>query len=203
MGSSGDGIEEVGILPMKFGKLPGGSRASTLEGTCVWKIVGFSGCRRKPTSPCPFSSERPVLGSSQRDGTSAADAMVEKIQFQKILKNLRLFVKNHSCHNFAISLLYSKQPPLHPRCPLGRLRSTEVGFCFFWISAISAHSHPTPDHPVHFTYTRPPTRLRKPASAPFFPFSEENSSVLVHFKIRSRGGEGLSAVARAVQDTGP
>jgi hypothetical protein len=89
------------------------------------------------------------------------------------------------------SLLYSKQPPLHPRCPLGRLRSTEVGFCFFWISAISAHSHPTPDHPVHFTYTRPPTRLRKPASAPFFQFSEANSSVLVHFKIRSRGGEGL------------
>ena len=88
------------------------------------------------------------------------------------------------------SLLYSKQPPLHPRCPLGRLRSTEVGFCFFWISVISAHSHPTPDHPVHFTYARPPTRLRKPASAPFFPFSEENSSVLVHFKIRSRGGEG-------------
>ena len=88
------------------------------------------------------------------------------------------------------SLLYSKQPPLHPRCPLGRLRSTEVGFCFFWISAISAHSHPTPDHPVHFTYARPPTRLRKPASAPFFPFSEANSSVLVHFKIRSRGGEG-------------
>ena len=91
------------------------------------------------------------------------------------------------------SLLYSKQPPLHPRCPLGRLRSTEVGFCFFWISAISAHSHPTPDHPVHFTYARPPTRLRKPASAPFFPFSEANSSVLVHFKIRSRGGEGLGA----------
>ena len=89
------------------------------------------------------------------------------------------------------SLLYSKQPPLHPRCPLGRLRSTEVGFCFFWISAISAHSHPTPDHPVHFTYTRPPTRLRKPASAAFFPFSEANSSVLVHFKIRPRGGEGL------------
>ena len=91
------------------------------------------------------------------------------------------------------SLLYSKQPPLHPRCPLGRLRSTEVGFCFFWISVISAHSHPTPDHPVHFTYTRPPTRLRKPASAPFFPFSEASSSVLVHFKIRPRGGEGLGA----------
>ena len=88
------------------------------------------------------------------------------------------------------SLLYSKQPPLHPRCPLGRLRSTEVGFCFFWISAISAHSHPTPDHPVHFTYARPPTRLRKPASAPFFPFSEENSSVLVHYKNRPRGGRG-------------
>ena len=91
------------------------------------------------------------------------------------------------------SLLYPKQPPLHPRCPLGRLRSTEVGFCFFWISVISAHSHPTPDHPVHFTYARPPTRLRKPASAPFFPFSEANSSVLVHCKNRSRGGEGLGA----------
>ena len=37
---------------------------------------------------------------SARRGTSAPpgapDAMVEKIQFQKILKNLRLFVKNHS-----------------------------------------------------------------------------------------------------------
>ena len=82
---------------------------------CVWKIVEFSGCRRKPTSPCPLSSERPVLGSSQRDGTSAADAMVEKIQFQKILKNLRLFVKNHSCIATFRPLLGSQQLPLVPQ----------------------------------------------------------------------------------------
>ena len=126
-----------------------------------------------------------------------------KDPISKILKNLRLFVKNHSCHNFAISLLYSKQPPLHPRCPLGRLRSTEVGFCFFWISAISAHSHPTPDHPVHFTYARPPTRLRKPASAPFFPFSEANSSVLGFSALQKTGpvgGGSYAAVERAVKD---
>ena len=56
--------------------------------------------------------ERPVLGSSQRDGTSAADAMVEKIQFQKILKNLRLFVKNHSCIATFRPLPGSQQLPL-------------------------------------------------------------------------------------------
>ena len=56
--------------------------------------------------------ERPVLGSSQRDGTSAADAMVEKIQFQKILKNLRLFVKNDSCIATSRPLPGSQQLPL-------------------------------------------------------------------------------------------
>ena len=52
------------------------------------------------------------MGSSQRDGTSAADAMVEKILFQKILKNLRLFVKNHSCIATFRPLPGSQQLPL-------------------------------------------------------------------------------------------
>ena len=175
----------------------GGSRASTLDGTCVWKIVGFSGCRRKPTSPCPFSSERPVLGSSQRDGTSAADAMVEKIQFQKILKNLRLFVKNHSCIATSRPLPGSQQlplvlqtTPLAPQVPPGSTPIDGGGILLFLDFRHSAHSHPTPDHPAHFTYARPPTRLRKPASAPFFPFSEANSSVLVRFENRPRGEGG-------------
>ena len=96
------------------------------DGVCGWKIVGFSGCRQKPTSPCPLSSDGLVLGSSQRDGTSAADAMVEKIQFQKILKNLRLFVKNDSCIATSRPLPGSQQlpialqtPPLAPHVPPG------------------------------------------------------------------------------------
>ena len=96
----------------KLAKDLGGSLASTLDGMCVWKIVGFPGSYWKPTSPCPFLLERPVLGSSQRDGTSAADAMVEKIQFQKILKNPRLFVKNHSCIATFRPLPGSQQLPL-------------------------------------------------------------------------------------------
>ena len=38
--------------------------------------------------------------------------MVEKIQFQKILKNLRLFVKNHSCIATSRPLPGSQQLPL-------------------------------------------------------------------------------------------
>ena len=64
--------------------------------------------------------ERPVLGSSQRDGTSAADAMVEKIQFQKILKNLQLFVKNE------IKFLYDWQQ-LPAQCEV------EVGGDYYYI----------------------------------------------------------------------
>ena len=137
--------------------------------------------------------ERPVLGSSQRDGTSAADAMVEKIQFQKILKNIRLFVNNHSCIATSRPLPGSQQlplvlqtTPLAPQVPSGSTPIDGGGILLF---LDFRHFRPL----AHFTYARPPTRLRKPASAPFFPFSEANSSVLVHFKIRSRGGEGLGA----------
>ena len=42
-------------------------------------------------------------------------AMVEKIQFQKILKNIRLFVKNHSCIATFRPLLGSQQLPLVPQ----------------------------------------------------------------------------------------
>ena len=79
-----------------FSPFLGGSRASTLDGVCVWKIVEFSGCRRKPTSPCPFSSERPVFDSSRRETTSAVDAMVRKIQFDFFRKNLQLYIKSQS-----------------------------------------------------------------------------------------------------------
>ena len=74
----------------------GGLRASILNGMCTWEIGGFSRCRRKPTSPCLFSSERPVFDSSRRETASAVDAMVRKIQFHFFRKNLQLFIKSQS-----------------------------------------------------------------------------------------------------------
>ena len=151
------------------------SRASALDGTCVWKIVGFSGCRRKPTSPCPFSSERPVLGSSQRDGTSAADAMVEKIQFQKILKNLRLFVKNHSCIATSRPLPGSQQlplvlqtTPLAPQVPPGSTPIDGGGILLFLdfrhFRPLAPHTRPPRTLYVHSTTDPTP----KASLSPFF-----------------------------------
>ena len=124
---------------------------------CVWKIVGFSGSYWKPTSPCPFLLERPVLGSSQRDGTSAADAMVEKIQFQKILKNLRLFVKNDSCIATSRPLPGSQQlplvlqtTPLAPQVPPGSTPIDGGGILLF---LDFRHFRPLAPH------TRPPRTL--------------------------------------------
>ena len=45
------------ILGASLWPVPWTSRASG-------KSMGISGCRQKPTSPCPFSSGRPVWGSS-------------------------------------------------------------------------------------------------------------------------------------------
>jgi len=144
--------------------------------------------------------ERPVLGSSQRDGTSAADAMVEKIQFQKILKNLRLFVKNHSCIATSRPLPGSQQlplvlqtTPLAPQVPPGSTPIDGGGILLF---LDFRHFRPLAPHtrPPRTLYVRSTTDPTPKASlSPFFSFSEENSSVLVHFKIRSRGGEGLGA----------
>ena len=49
---------------------PGRATGQYLNGVCVGKIDGFSWCRQKPTSPCPFSSERPVFDSSRRETAS-------------------------------------------------------------------------------------------------------------------------------------
>ena len=153
----------------------GASRASTLDGTCVWKIVGFSGSYWKPTSPCPFLLERPVLGSSQRDGTSAADAMVEKIQFQKILKNLRLFVKNHSCIATFRPLPGSQQlplvlqtTPLAPQVPPGSTPIDGGGILLF---LDFRHFRPLAPHtrPPRTLYVRSTTDPTPKASlSPFF-----------------------------------
>ena len=149
--------------------------STTGSGHLVWKIVGFSGCRRKPTSPCPFSSERPVLGSSQRDGTSAADAMVEKIQFQKILKNLRLFVKNHSCIATFRPLLGSQQlplvpqtTPLAPQVPPGSTPIDGGGILLFLdfrhFRPLAPHTRPPRTLYVHSTTDPTP----KASLSPFF-----------------------------------
>ena len=153
----------------------GGLRASTLDGTCVWKIGGFSGSYWKPTSPCPFLLERPVLGSSQRDGTSAADAMVEKIQFQKILKNLRLFVKNHSCIATSRPLPGSQQlplvlqtTPLAPQVPPGSTPIDGGGILLF---LDFRHFRPLAPHtrPPRTLYVRSTTDPTPKASlSPFF-----------------------------------
>ena len=87
----------------------GGSRASILDGMCTWEIGGFSRCRRKPTSPCLFSSERPVFDSSRRETTSAVDAMVRKIQFHFLEKNLHFFTKSQSFNATLQSLPTAQQ----------------------------------------------------------------------------------------------
>ena len=60
------------LLPSMTGSAAGPGRVTGqyLNGVCVGKIDGFSWCRQKPTSSCPFSSERPVFDSSRRETAS-------------------------------------------------------------------------------------------------------------------------------------
>ena len=119
--------------------------------------------------------ERPVLGSSQRDGTSAADAMVEKIQFQKILKNLRLFVKNHSCIATFRPLPGSQQlplvlqtTPLAPQVPPGSTPIDGGGILLFldFRNFRPLAPHTRPPRTLYVRSTTDPTP--KASLSPFF-----------------------------------
>ena len=102
---------------------PGGLRASILDGMCTWEIGGFSRCSRKPTSPCPFPSERPDFDSSPLAEKRPAPSTPwsERFNFifwKKIFTfspkvNLSTRLYSHSPPPNSCTS-HSKQPPLTP-----------------------------------------------------------------------------------------
>ena len=155
--------------------------------------------------------ERPVLGSSQRDGTSAADAMVEKIQFQKILKNLRLFVKNHSCIATSRPLPGSQQLPLVLQTtPLASTSGApwvdsdrrRWDSAFFGFPSFPPKSTPHPTTPYTLrTLDHRPDSESQPQPL-FFHLARKTPRFWYTLKSGPVGGRD-SAFAHAVQDTGP
>ena len=190
----------------RFVLILGESRASALDGMCVWKIVGFSGCRRKPTSPCPFSSERPVLGSSQRDGTSAADAMVEKIQFQK---SSTFCEKSFMHRHFPATSWLPTAPsctPNNPPCTPGApwvdsdRRRWDSAFFGFPPFPPTRTPHPTTPYTLRTLDHRPDSESQPQPL--FFHLARKTPRFWYTLKSGPVGGRD-SAVAHAVQDTGP
>ena len=119
---------------------------------------------------------RPVFDSSRRETASAADAMVEKIQFQKILKNLQLFVKNDSCIATTSRPLPGSQQlplvlqttPLAPQVPPGSTPIDGGGILLF---LDFRHFRPLAPHtrPPRTLYVRSTTDPTPKASfSPFF-----------------------------------
>ena len=153
--------------------------------------------------------ERPVLGSSQRDGTSAADAMVEKIQFQKILKNLRLFVKNDSCIATSRPLPSSQAPsctPNNPPCTPGApwvdsdRRRWDSAFFGFPSFPPTRTPHPTTPYTLRTLDHRPDSESQPQPL--FFHLARQTPRFWYTLKSGPVGGRD-SAFARPVQDTGP
>ena len=106
-------------------------------------------------------------------------------------------MKNHSCIATSRPLPGSQQlplvlqtTPLAPQVPPGSTPIDGGGILLF---LDFRHFRPLAPHtrPPRTLYVRSTTDPTPKASlSPFFPFSEANSSVLVHFKIRPRGGGG-------------
>ena len=156
--------------------------------------------------------ERPVLGSSQRDGTSAADAMVEKIQFQKILKNLRLFVKSEKSfmhrHFPATSWLPTapsctqNNPPCTPGAPWvdSDRRRWDSAFFGFPPFPPTRTPHPTTPYTLRTLDHRPDSESQP--QPPFFNLARQAPRFWCTLKSGPVGGGGLAS-ARPVQDTGP
>ena len=150
------------------------------------------------------------MDSSQRDGTSAADAMVEKIQFQKILKNLRLFAKNHSCIATFRPLPGSQQlplvlqtTPLAPQVPPGSTPIDGGGillFLDFRHFRPTRTPHPTTPYTLRTLDHRPDSESQPQPL--FFHLARKTPRFWCTLKSGPVGGRDL-AVAHAVQDTGP
>ena len=138
--------------------------------------------------------ERPVFDSSRRETASAVDAMVRKIQFHFLEKNLHFFTKSQSL----VVSIFQRDFTVTPYRPTAALRTpnnppytrdeleTDCGrwgarFASLRFARLppttTAHPHP----PYTCTYTLPGPGSECYPLTLNAAFSEANSSVLVHF----------------------
>ena len=188
----------------------GGSRASTLDGTCVWKIVGFSGSYWKPTSPCPFFIGKTGFGllSARRDQRRRRHGRKDPIS--KNLEKSSTFCEKSFMHrHFPATSWLPTAPsctPNNPPCTPGApwvdsdRRRWDSAFFGFPPFPPTRTPHPTTPYTLRTLDHRPDSESQPQPL--FFHLARKTPRFWYTLKSGPVGGRD-SAVARPVQDTGP